>query len=86
MELLDHLVGPRREHPVAADQIGVVVNEPRLTSGKASGRVQVEENGAAAEERLDVPVEGDGVVAAKRRKQLTLAASPLEQGPSGRRW
>lgn len=39
---------------VAADQIGVRVDENRPVISKASQVVQIEEDGAAAEKRLDV--------------------------------
>ena len=60
----DDLVGPRDQHPIAADQVGVVVDEPCPFAFEAADGVQVEEDGAAAEKRLDVAVEGDRIESA----------------------
>jgi hypothetical protein len=45
--------------------------------------MEIEEDGAAAEERFDVALEGDRIESAERRKQLAFAARPFQQGTSG---
>jgi len=68
---------------VAADEIRVEIDQPRRAPLEAACRVQIEENGAAADERLHVAVEGGGVVPAQSREELALPAGPFQQRPHG---
>jgi len=80
----DHFVGARHQHAVTANEVGVVVDEPGLSAFEPAGRMEIEKDGAAAEERFDVALEGDRIESAERRKQLAFAARPFQQGTSSR--
>jgi hypothetical protein len=60
LQLAGDLVGLRAHGFVAADQIRVRVDEDDVPVAQAAGSVEIEEDRAAAEERLDVAVEGQG--------------------------
>jgi hypothetical protein len=63
-QLRDHPVGARRQHPVAANEIGVVVDEPRLPALEPSRGVKIKKDGAAAEKRFDLALESDRIESA----------------------
>ncbi len=80
LELGNHGVH-RIAHPqVAADQIGVLVGEHRGAPGEIAAADEIEEDGAAAEERLVIRGEAWRVEATQLRQQLPLAARPLQEG------
>ena len=76
----------RRAHEVAeADhRFDLVTGVPQLAAQPAEVQ-QVEEDGAAPEERFDVPAETVWKVRPQVRHQLALAARPLEERPNRRR-
>jgi hypothetical protein len=63
----DHLSGLIAQRPVAADQIGVHVGQRDPRAGQPALGQQVEEDGAAPQERLDIAVEPRGVIRRKCR-------------------
>jgi hypothetical protein len=68
---------------VTANEIRVEIDQPRRAPLEAACPVQIKENGAAADERLQVAMEGGGVVPAQGREELALPASPFQQRPHG---
>ena len=48
--------------------------------------VQIEKHRAAAEERLDIAVEGRRIKPAEMGKELTFPAGPFQQGPNLATW
>ncbi len=64
---------------VAADEIGIRVDEDRRMSAQPTRGIQVEEHGAASEEGLDVAAERRWIEPAELREQLPLAARPFQQ-------
>ncbi|MFN7983790.1 MAG: hypothetical protein U0Q11_18235 [Vicinamibacterales bacterium] len=67
-------------HVIAADQVGIGVDEDHGPARKQALLPQVEEHCATAEERLDVRPEVLGVVRPQRRQQLAFSANPFEEG------
>ena len=65
---------------VASDQVGVRIDEDDIVVAQPAGAVQIEEDGAAAEERFDVCAELGRIKPAQLRQELTLTADPLQQG------
>jgi hypothetical protein len=84
-QFADDIVCLRHQHPVAPDQIRVVVNQPCRPAIEAPGSVEIEEDRTAAEEWFDVAGEPARVVSTERREQLPFAAGPLQQRTSGNR-
>ena len=80
----DHLTGAIAQRSVAPDQIRVHVGECDAFPGQPALGEQVEEDGAAPQECLDVAVEPDRVEGRERRKKLALTSGPFEQGPGVR--
>ncbi len=78
----DHTIGVITHRPVATDQVGVDVAQPGAAAFEPACGVEVEKNGAAADERLEVALELGGVVLPQGRKELPLATGPLEQRAS----
>ena len=74
-----HLLASIPHRFVTTDEIGIGIDEHGLVPMQATGGVQVEEHGAAAEKRLDVPVEPRRVEPSQLREELTFAAGPLQQ-------
>ena len=70
------------DHAVAPDHIRVDVREVHLARVEQPLVVAVEKDGAAAEERLDVPAEAGRIVAPQGRQELPLAAGPFEDRPN----
>jgi hypothetical protein len=68
---------------VAPDQIGIDVGEGDRPPIQHPRRGEVEEDRAAADERLEIPVERRRIVLRERWKQLAFPASPLEEGSHG---
>src|SRR5262249_6529659 len=64
---------------VTANQVGVRIDQDDVASREPSRPMQIEEDGAASEERLDVPAEFTRIETADLGKELALAASPLQQ-------
>jgi len=64
IELPRDLVRPIAHDLVAANQIRVRVDQHRVVIPQSASAAQVEEDCAAAEERLDIPVERVGIEAA----------------------
>src|SRR5207248_9225336 len=65
---------------VAADQIGVRVDEHHTVVAQPPRCVQIEEYGAAPDEWFDVSIERTWIEPAKMRQQLTFAAGPFNRG------
>ena len=80
VELARHASGSIADRFVAADQIGVRIDQDHVVVAQASGAVQIEEHGAAAEERLDVAIERCGIETAQIRQELTFAAAHFSNG------
>ena len=68
---------------VAANEIRIEIDQPRRAPLEAACAVQIEEDGTAAGERLNVAKEGGGVVPAQSREELALPAGPFQQRPHG---
>jgi hypothetical protein len=64
---------------VAADQVGVGIDEQHVAAVEPARRLEIEEHGAAAEERLDVADERARVEAAELRQQLALSTRPFQE-------
>src|SRR4030095_11102548 len=64
---------------VTADQIAIAVGEHHTSAVQRARGVQIEEDGAAADEGLVVGAELPRVETPERREELPLAASPLEE-------
>ena len=79
IELGDHLVYRVADAPIAADQIGVVVAEHGAVAVQRAAAQQVEEYGAAADERLEVAAAEVRIKTPQHRQQLPFAADPLEK-------
>jgi hypothetical protein len=77
--------GTIAQRQVAADEIGIDVREMHRTAVENPRRVQMKEDGAAADERLDVSPELGGIVLRQRREQLPLAPCPFQQRARRRR-
>ena len=77
----DHGLGSISQRAVTANQIRIVVDEPRVPIREPAAVVQIEKDRAAAEERLDVAAEGVGIVLAENGEELPFAASPFQQRP-----
>jgi len=75
----DDRLGPVAHLAIAADQVRIDVGEARAAAGQAARPVQIEEDGAAADERLDVGGEARGIPRPQRGEELPLAAGPFEQ-------
>ena len=76
----DHVLGVVPHRQVAADQIRIEIEQLDALSRRGGPvRAEIEEDGAAAEKRLDVAIERRGVVMTKGRQQLTLAAGPFQK-------
>jgi len=83
----DDVLRARRQHPIAADQIRVVVDKPRRSARETARGMEIEEHRTAAEERFDVAGKPERVIAAERGEELPFAARPFQQRTSshGRR-
>src|SRR5687768_6323990 len=80
-ELVNHMLDVITYSGIAGNQIRIAVGKRGPTAFEQAARVQVEEDCAAAKERLPVVVELAGVIAAQQRQQLSLATRPLQKRP-----
>jgi hypothetical protein len=64
---------------VATDQIRVRIDEEDVFAAEPASVVEIEKDGAAADERFDIPAEVSGVEAAQRRQELPFPAGPLQE-------
>src|SRR6266545_6358729 len=75
----DDVVGAVANRAIAADQIGIEIEELDAASRETVCLAEIKEDRAATKERLDIAVEGRGVMKTKSRQQLALAAGPFEK-------
>ena len=79
VERRDDVLGAIANGAITTDQIGIEVEKLDAPSREAARVTEIKEDGAASEERLDVSVEGRGVMKTKSRQELSLAAGPFEK-------
>src|SRR4051812_14569865 len=75
----DHRVRLVTNSSITAHQIRIHVGEPRASPIEQAAGVKIEEHSAAAEERLDVPIERRRVVSGESVEELAFTASPFQQ-------
>ena len=83
-EFTRDVVGVIADCFVAADQIRVRVDQDRIVIAQPSAAVEIEEHGAAAEERLDVAVEGGWIEAPETGRSCRFPPAHFNSGLNGR--